>query len=113
MTTNEEAPIGLPAPEDEVYDPGAEPLEGEHGSVIWSRALPSDSAAALVDARVNELVLYRSRDVHGKPIARLYAAGELGSSFGHLYLSGGNIAECFVTGHVAGRGAASLAPLDT
>jgi succinate dehydrogenase/fumarate reductase flavoprotein subunit len=49
-------------------------------------------------------------DVAGKPIPRLYAAGELGSSFGHLYLSGGNIAECFVTGWVAGREAAALEP---
>jgi hypothetical protein len=49
-------------------------------------------------------------DTSGTPIARLYAAGELGSSFGHLYLSGGNIAECFVTGAVAGREAAALAP---
>ena len=49
-------------------------------------------------------------DTAGKPIPRLYAAGELGSSFGHLYLSGGNIAECFVTGWVAGREAATLAP---
>lgn len=45
-----------------------------------------------------------------RPIPRLYAAGELGSSFGHLYLSGGNIAECLVTGWVAGREAASLEP---
>ena len=45
-------------------------------------------------------------DVYGKPIPRLYTAGELGSSFGHLYLSGGNIAECVVTGRIAGRGAA-------
>jgi succinate dehydrogenase/fumarate reductase flavoprotein subunit len=51
-------------------------------------------------------------DVYGKPIPRLFAAGELGSSFGHLYLSGGNIAECFVTGRVAGRGAAGLKPRD-
>jgi succinate dehydrogenase/fumarate reductase flavoprotein subunit len=49
-------------------------------------------------------------DTAGAPIARLYAAGELGSSFGHLYLSGGNIAECFVTGRIAGREAAQLAP---
>jgi succinate dehydrogenase/fumarate reductase flavoprotein subunit len=49
-------------------------------------------------------------DVWNQPIPRLYAAGELGSSFGHLYLSGGNIAECVVTGRVAGRGAAGLAP---
>jgi len=45
-------------------------------------------------------------DVYGKPIPRLWAAGECGSSFGHLYLSGGNIAECVVTGRIAGRGAA-------
>ena len=49
-------------------------------------------------------------DVAGNPIARLYAAGELGSSFGHLYLSGGNIAECFVTGWVAGQEAAGQEP---
>lgn len=52
-------------------------------------------------------------DTAGAPIARLYAAGELGSSFGHLYLSGGNIAECFVTGAIAGREAAALTPWDT
>ncbi len=46
----------------------------------------------------------------GEPIPRLYAAGELGSVFGHLYLSGGNLAECFVSGQIAGRGAASLSP---
>jgi succinate dehydrogenase/fumarate reductase flavoprotein subunit len=48
-------------------------------------------------------------DVYGEPIPRLYAAGELGSAFGHLYMSGGNIAECFVTGRVAGRHAAACA----
>jgi succinate dehydrogenase/fumarate reductase flavoprotein subunit len=49
-------------------------------------------------------------DVYGKPIPRLYAVGELGSSFGHLYMSGGNIVECFVTGRIAGRNAAKAAP---
>ena len=48
-------------------------------------------------------------DTGGNAIPRLYAAGELGSSFGHLYLSGGNIAECLVTGWVAGREAATIA----
>jgi succinate dehydrogenase/fumarate reductase flavoprotein subunit len=43
----------------------------------------------------------------GEPIRRLYAAGELGSSFGHLYLSGGNISECVVTGRIAGTNAAA------
>jgi len=49
-------------------------------------------------------------DVAGHAIPRLYAAGELGSSYGHLYLSGGNLAECFVTGWVAGREAAAQNP---
>ena len=49
-------------------------------------------------------------DVYGAPIPRLYAAGELGGVFGHLYIGGGNLAECFVGGWVAGRNAANLAP---
>lgn len=53
----------------------------------------------------------RIMDAEGKPIARLYAAGEMGSAFGHLYMSGGNITECFVTGRIAGTEAAALAPL--
>jgi succinate dehydrogenase/fumarate reductase flavoprotein subunit len=51
-------------------------------------------------------------DVWGEPIPRLYAAGELGSVFGHLYLSGGNLAECFVGGEIAGREAAAQRPAD-
>lgn len=44
----------------------------------------------------------------GEPIPGLYAAGELGSAFGHLYLSGSNLTECFVSGRIAGREAARL-----
>ena len=51
-------------------------------------------------------------DVNDKPIPRLYAAGELGSSFGYLYLAGGNISECFITGRIAGREVASLETWD-
>jgi succinate dehydrogenase/fumarate reductase flavoprotein subunit len=46
----------------------------------------------------------------GGPIPRLFAAGELGGVFGHLYMSGGNLAECFVGGWTAGRTAARLPP---
>jgi succinate dehydrogenase/fumarate reductase flavoprotein subunit len=46
----------------------------------------------------------------GEPISRLFAAGELGGVFGHLYISGGNLAECFVGGWTAGRNAARLTP---
>lgn len=53
----------------------------------------------------------RQRILHvsGKPIEGLYVAGEIGSLFGHLYLSGGNIAECVVGGQIAGREAARAA----
>jgi succinate dehydrogenase/fumarate reductase flavoprotein subunit len=43
----------------------------------------------------------------GEPVAGLYAAGELGSAFGYLYISGGNIAECFIGGQIAGEEAAA------
>jgi succinate dehydrogenase/fumarate reductase flavoprotein subunit len=51
-------------------------------------------------------------DPFGEPIPRLYAAGELGSIFGHIYMSGGNLAECFVGGWTAGRNAAALPAWD-
>ncbi len=47
-------------------------------------------------------------DSFGNTIPNLYAVGELGSLFGHLYLLGGNIAECFTSGRIAGREAAAL-----
>ncbi len=47
-------------------------------------------------------------DVEGSPIPRLYAVGECGSAWGHLYMSGGNLAECLVSGQIAGRHAAKL-----
>lgn len=49
----------------------------------------------------------RVLDAFGRPIPGLYVAGELGSVFGHLYMSGGNIAECFVGGAIAGEAAAA------
>ncbi|MCZ7598779.1 MAG: FAD-binding protein [Gammaproteobacteria bacterium] len=51
----------------------------------------------------------RVLDPFRKPIDGLYAAGELGSVFGHLYISGGNLAECFIGGRIAGREAAERA----
>lgn len=47
----------------------------------------------------------------GEAVPRLYAAGELGSKFGHLYVGGGNLAECFVGGWTAGRHASRLPSL--
>jgi succinate dehydrogenase/fumarate reductase flavoprotein subunit len=48
-------------------------------------------------------------DAFGEPIAGLYEAGEIGSVFGHVYLSGGNLAECCVGGRIAGQEAAAAA----
>ena len=69
-----------------------------YGAPVWA-TLSNTQGGPVHDAQ------QRVIDVYGKPIPRLYSAGELGSSFGHLYLSGGNIAECFVTGRIAGRNA--------
>jgi succinate dehydrogenase/fumarate reductase flavoprotein subunit len=52
----------------------------------------------------------RVLDCFGRPIERLYVAGELGSVFGHLYLSGGNYSECLIAGRIAGANAARLEP---
>ena len=49
----------------------------------------------------------------GEPIAHLHVAGELGSIWGFLYLSGGNLAECFVSGRIAGENAAAQIPSRT
>ncbi len=73
-----------------------------YGAPVWA-TLSNTQGGPVHDAQ------QRIIDAYGQPIGRLYAAGELGSSFGHLYLSGGNIAECFVTGRIAGKNAAALA----
>jgi hypothetical protein len=39
---------------------------------------------------------WRVLDGFGQPIPGLYEAGELGGIFGHLYLAGGNLAECYI-----------------
>jgi succinate dehydrogenase/fumarate reductase flavoprotein subunit len=51
-------------------------------------------------------------DTEGKPIPRLYAAGELGSIYGFVYQGGGNWAECLAFGRVAARNAVALKSWD-
>ncbi len=50
-------------------------------------------------------------DSFGRPIPRLYAVGELGSMFGHIYETMGNIGECITSGRIAGRNVCAEAPL--
>lgn len=70
-------------------------------------------AAALLDFDP-DLTLGLSRD-HvkrcGNEIRRLYGAGELGSIWGFLYESGGNLGECLASGRMAGLHVASEVPL--
>ena len=49
-------------------------------------------------------------DWDDKPIARLYAAGEINSAFQFVYQGGGNLAECIVFGRIAGANAAAEVP---
>ncbi len=51
----------------------------------------------------------RVLDAFGAPIPGLWEAGEIGSVFGHIYMSGGNLAESFVGGRIAGQQAARAA----
>ena len=54
----------------------------------------------------------RVLDGYGAAIPRLYVAGEAGSLWGDLYLVGGNLAECFVSGRIAAAEASAAAPWD-
>ncbi|KUO62676.1 MAG: fumarate reductase [Gracilibacter sp. BRH_c7a] len=47
-------------------------------------------------------------DWDGKPIPRLFSAGEISSVFKFTYQAGGNITECVVCGRLAGKNAAAL-----
>ena len=50
-------------------------------------------------------------DAMGNTISHLYAVGELGSFFSHIYELGCNLGECLSSGRVAGRPAAAEEPL--
>lgn len=76
-----------------------------YSGVIWP-VVSNTQGGPVHDTRQRVL------NAFGEPIGRLYVAGELGSVFGHLYLSGGNLTECFVGGRIAGREAAAAPPLN-
>jgi len=52
----------------------------------------------------------RVLDPYGKPIKRLYAAGELGSILGIVYQGASSLTECLAFGRIAGRNAARERP---
>ena len=47
-------------------------------------------------------------DIEGKPIPRLYAAGEMGPVYAFLYNGGGNLSEGMASGRIAVRNAGAL-----
>lgn len=49
-------------------------------------------------------------DWEGKPIPRLFTAGEISSALKFVYQGGGNLTECIVFGRIAGKNAAALKP---
>lgn len=49
-------------------------------------------------------------DPSGKPIPRLYSAGEIGSGWGLMYNGGGNASEAVISGRIAGGNAAGEGP---
>lgn len=55
----------------------------------------------------------RVLDPDGKPIPRLYAAGEFGSIWGFLYQTSTNFSETIVFGRIAGKHCANLTPLES
>lgn len=61
-TQQTKAPQGLA-----FYNPPSPLPPGKHGDVIWARPLHND--AALPHAAHNWLILYRSTNIHGQPIA--------------------------------------------
>jgi succinate dehydrogenase/fumarate reductase flavoprotein subunit len=50
-------------------------------------------------------------DALGDPIPHLYAVGELGSFFSHIYELAGNLGECLSSGRIAGTYAAAEGPI--
>lgn len=52
-------------------------------------------------------------DHNGKPISRLYEAGELGSMFSGLYQNGSYLTEAMISGRAAGRNALGLTPWES
>ncbi len=49
-------------------------------------------------------------DWEGKPVPRLFTAGEISSCFKFVYQGGGNLTECIVFGRLAGKSAAAMKP---
>ena len=70
---------------------------------IWP--VVSNTQGALIHNTKQEVL-----NTFGEVIPRLYVAGEIGSIWGYLYLSGGNLSECIISGNIAGIEISNLKP---
>lgn len=77
------------------------PLDPPYYAIPLHPAVLNTQGGAKRDARA------RIIDTDGRPIPRLYSAGEFGSIWGYLYQGANNITECIVFGRIAGRNAAA------
>jgi succinate dehydrogenase/fumarate reductase flavoprotein subunit len=71
---------------------------------IWP--VVSNTQGALIHNTKQEVL-----NTFDEVIPRLYVAGEIGSIWGFLYLSGGNLAECLISGQIAGNEVSELEAL--
>jgi succinate dehydrogenase/fumarate reductase flavoprotein subunit len=92
---------------------GSDPRHGRPPGSMLPITHPPFSAATIwpIVSNTQGGLLHDERqrvlDAFNHAIDGLFVAGELGSTFGHLYMSGGNISECFLGGRIAGTAAAS------
>ena len=99
-----------------IQDPKkADPVYKEHVRRIWSAPIKTapffalEMYPCLLNTQGGPRRNTRAQilDAFGKPIPRLYSAGELGSLWGIIYQGAGNNAESMVFGRIAGRNAAA------
>ena len=87
----------------------SEDLEPVTGPPYYGMRLFPGGASTLGGPRRNHRA--QVLKVDGNPIPRLYAAGELGSTYGMLYPSGGgNLADCIAFGRIAAENAVRETP---
>lgn len=80
------------------------------GIAFCHSGTPYNTGDGITMASAAGAKLWQVIGVDNAPIPRLYATGELGSIFGHLYQGGSNFPEALAFGRIAGKNAAREVP---
>lgn len=92
------------------YDPefgrSAESMKPLTGDCFYAVEMCANVLNTQGGARRNENA--EVLDTEGNPIPHLYSAGEFGGITAFQYQGGGNLAECMIFGHIAGKNAAAV-----